>query len=101
MADKDKKDKKEDMRNFRVLFQDEENNWDVKVCDSKQVVDSWMIGHPGSVLLRYVVVIDGGKLHYDTKEEAMAVAQEKNSPWSLLHPGKELSSEALAKAYAA
>jgi len=96
-----KTNEKETGPQYRVLYQDEEENWDVKVCDTMQEVNSWMIGHPGSVFLRYVVVIDGGKLHYDTKEAAMQVAQEKNCPWALLHPGKHLSSSALEKAYAA
>ncbi|MFC1598683.1 hypothetical protein ACFL2U_01570 [Patescibacteria group bacterium] len=86
---------------YRVLYQEEDGNWEVKECDSMNEANCWMIGHTGSVLLRYAVVTDGGKLYYDTKEEAIKIGGEKNCPWSLVQPGANLCSAATEKAYSA
>lgn len=86
---------------YRILYQDEAGYWQVKVCCSKQEASCWQIGHPGSIFLVYVMVTSGGNRHYDSKEEAIQAAKEEGEEWTLLHPGKHLSSEAIMAAYRA
>ena len=61
-------------KKYRVIYLDEGGLWQIKECNTKLDATAWTVGHPGALIVRYIVASPAGmgNTSFDTLEEALA-----------------------------